>query len=119
MSECRRRGGLQAYSLAVRNGEIQLIAGTNILIGIDIADGDFHLVSGVYDSALNDLILYVDGVEVARDTSPSALPSGNDNLFVGASSTSPGNQFFDGSIAEVRLWNTARSQGQIVDPNYS
>lgn len=107
-------GGLQTYSLLVRNGEIQLVAGGTVLTGIDIADGEFHLVSGVYDSAASELILYVDGVEVARNAIVGSPPTGAENLFIGTNGSAT-NQFFDGSIAEVRLWNTARSQGEIVE----
>ncbi len=114
-------GGLQTYSLLVRNGDIQLIAGSTVLSGINIADGDFHLISGVYDSdggvggTTGSLTLYVDGVEVARNLNTAAPPTSSENLFIGTSNGTASNQFFDGSISEVRLWNTARSEGEIVE----
>ena len=38
---------------------------------------------------------------------------GMDELRIGGRTNNPANQYFDGRIDEVRIWNTARTQGQI------
>ncbi len=108
-------GSTQTYSLMVHNGEAKLVAGGTIIAGIDVTDGEYHLISGVYDSVENDLILYVDGVEVARNNNTPLPPVSGENLIIGTSNGAITNQFSDGSIAEVRVWNTARSQGEIIN----
>jgi len=79
----------------------------------------FHVV-GVFDGT--DAILYVDGAEVARTAllSPAAPTTTNTNtlpITIGASSdpttTTPRGHFFDGTIDEVAIYESALSATQI------
>jgi len=73
-----------------------------------LRQGWWH-VAGVYRAG-KDISLYLNGVEVARKPTSLAIKPNNLPLWIGAS---PWDQFV-GSIADVRIWNVARDQSQIV-----
>ncbi|MEM7746322.1 MAG: LamG-like jellyroll fold domain-containing protein, partial [Pseudomonadota bacterium] len=115
-------GGGQTYSLLVKDGQAHVrfdaqngLGPQVVQAGPDIADGLLHHIAGVYDDDANQLILYVDGLEVGRITTAGAPIQGNEAIFFGEAGGSASNQFFRGTIAEVRIWSEARSQEQILD----
>ncbi len=56
--------------------------------------------------------IYRDGVQVAQDVASSSfIGSGNTNLFIG--SYLGADFYFQGSLEELRIWNTDRTQSQI------
>ena len=67
-----------------------------------IADGDWHRVGFVWDGS--DRILYVDDVEVARDTQTD-LGSSEGGLYIGAGQALDPASFFSGLIDDVRMYN--------------
>ena len=95
------------------------------LEGIDGGDGSevtgsitldvwYHL-AGVYDSD-NDLgILYVDGAEVDRQTTSGTMvyAATDMTLAIGARLPSP-QEFFNGTIGDVRIYNRSLSQSEIA-----
>ncbi|HNY77039.1 MAG: MBL fold metallo-hydrolase [Sedimentisphaerales bacterium] len=66
-----------------------------------IADGNWHRVGLVWDGA--DRVLYVDGVEVARDAQPG-LGGSNDSLYLGAGADLAPDSFWSGRIDDVRIY---------------
>ncbi len=110
-------GGGHAYSLFVQNGlaGLQVTTATGDVFvqgGPNIADGDGHHIAGVFDSVAGDLILYVDGEEVGRAFNVAAPVSSVFPLQIGRG-VKP-DEFFDGGIAEVRVWSTALTQADIT-----
>ena len=77
-------------------------------------DGQWHYAVVTNNGA--NVILYIDGVQVATKATSGASPetSGTKPVRVGANSrvTPPGN-FFTGEVDEVRLWNSALSASQV------
>ncbi|MFC1636609.1 serine hydrolase [Planctomycetota bacterium] len=69
-----------------------------------ITDGNWHRVGFVRDGS--DRILYVDDVEVARDTQTD-LGSSEGGLYFGVGSTFAPNTFFSGLIDDVRIYDRA------------
>jgi len=67
-----------------------------------ITDGAWHRVGLVWDGF--NRILYVDDVEVARDTQPS-LASSTGKITIGAGSTMLPTSFWKGLIDDVRVYN--------------
>jgi len=67
-----------------------------------ITDGNWHRVGLVWDGS--NRILYVDDVEVARDTQPS-LASSTGKITIGAGSTMLPTSFWKGLIDDVRVYN--------------
>ena len=68
----------------------------------NITDGNWHRVGLVRDGS--DRILYVDDVEVARDTIEK-LESSNGGLSIGAGSYLEPDSFWSGMIDDVRIYN--------------
>ncbi len=69
-----------------------------------ITDGDWHRVGFVRDGS--DRILYVDDIEVARDTATN-LESASGGLYIGAGSDLEQGAFWSGLIDDVRIYNRA------------
>jgi Concanavalin A-like lectin/glucanases superfamily/Bacterial Ig domain/Calcineurin-like phosphoesterase len=70
-------------------------------------DGQWHYA--VVTNSGNNLVLYVDGVQVATKSTAGASPesSGTKPVRIGANSrvTPPTSNFFTGEVDEVRIWN--------------
>ncbi|MCJ7777588.1 MAG: LamG domain-containing protein, partial [Sedimentisphaerales bacterium] len=69
-----------------------------------ITDGNWHRVCFVWDG--KNRILYVDDVEVAKDTQTS-LTSSTGGLYIGAGSNLAAGSFWSGLIDDVRIYNRA------------
>ncbi len=67
-----------------------------------ITDGAWHRVGFVWDGATR--ILYVDGVEVAKDTQ-SGLTGSTNGLYIGAGSKLAAGSFWSGLINDVRVYD--------------
>jgi hypothetical protein len=79
-------------------------SGRDLTSSAVITDGAWHRVGFVW-GGLN-RVLYVDGVEVARDTQP-ALAGSTNGLNIGTSSTLASDTFWSGLIDDVRIYNRA------------
>lgn len=75
----------------------------------------WHHVAGVRDG--DDTILYLDGVEVARNTEAisGSLSNSSDRFGLGQRHAGGWGFAFNGRIAEVRVWDHARSEQEIAD----
>ena len=74
-----------------------------------IADGNWHHIAATYEAST--LKIYIDGVLNATVTK---VLNTNNNIFnIGASCNPSPGENFQGSIDEVRIWNYARTIGQI------
>ena len=74
-----------------------------------IADGNWHHVAATYEAST--LKIYIDG---ALNATVTKVLNTNNNFFnIGASCNPTPGDFFNGSIDEVRVWNTARTAEQI------
>jgi len=69
-----------------------------------VADGAWHRVGFVWDGG--NRILYVDGIEVAKDA-VAALNGSMDSLQIGAGSKVAAGTFWSGLIDDVRIYNKA------------
>ena len=81
-------------------------AGKTLESAASITDGTWHRVGFVWDGA--NRILYVDEIEVARDTQANLIGSTGD-FTIGAGSTLVPGTFFSGLIDDVRIYNRAVS----------
>jgi len=77
-------------------------AGPPLICSTVVTDGDWHRVGFVWDGS--DRILYVDDIEVARDTAET-LESAETGLYIGAGSGLESGSFFSGLIDDVRIYN--------------
>jgi hypothetical protein len=79
-----------------------------------ITDGQWHHVGLVYDLESFCRILYVDGVEAAKDDSFVGGDSSDGGLFFGADKRLLQGTFFSGLIDDVRIYNKALSAKEIA-----
>jgi len=78
-----------------------------------ITDGQWHNVGFVWDGAYRSL--YVDGIEVAKDTAAqNPLKSATGGLYIGASKTLEAGTFFSGLIDDVRIYSVALSAEEVA-----
>ncbi|MCP4662401.1 MAG: LamG domain-containing protein, partial [bacterium] len=88
-----------------------------------VNDGTWHHVAATYDPASGAKKIYVDGALDAENTTSGGLPFGTSTTrygFIGVGSeaetfdgtTSP-NDFFQGQMAELRIWDHARSEAEL------
>lgn len=98
-------GNVTAYLWLGASSQVIASSGTNY------ADGNWHHVAYVISSSSGQE-LYVDGVLKASGT---ATASGNTSGYFVSLGFGPGsaNHYINGTIDEVRLWNTARTQCEI------
>lgn len=83
-----------------------------------MGDSEWHHVAGVFNSDGSGIKLYIDGIlNSTQSASGSNFTSNHDNggpMVLGARGSTPDN-FFEGKIDEVKLWNIALSQSDIQD----
>jgi hypothetical protein len=79
-------------------------SGKPLVSGAVITDGVWQRVGLVWDGA--NRILYVDDVEVAKDTQTSLVASAG-GLYLGAGSTLAPGSFWSGLIDDVRIYERA------------
>jgi Tol biopolymer transport system component len=71
-----------------------------------VTDGQWHHIGFVWDGAYR--YLYVDGVEVAKDTAvQNPLKAATGGLYIGAGKTLDATSFFSGLIDDVRIYDRA------------
>ncbi|MBP7049383.1 MAG: M28 family peptidase [Phycisphaerae bacterium] len=71
---------------------------------VPITGGDWHRVGLTWDGT--NRILYVDDIEVARDTQDN-LPSSSDGLYIGSGYKLDAGSFWSGLIDDVRIYDRA------------
>ncbi len=79
--------------------------------GIALNDGSWHFLSITWNGASGALRIYVDGVFKSEYTvAPGSFLMSGGSMALGLEQVSdPGQVPFEGSIAEVRIWNKART----------
>jgi hypothetical protein len=85
--------------------------GPPLICSTVVTDGDWHRVGFVRDGI--NRILYVDDVEVARDTAAS-LEAADGGMYIGAGSGLELGTFWSGLIDDVRIYNVTLSAEEIA-----
>ena len=85
--------------------------GNDLDVDSAYVDAEWHHWSCVYNAETDKRTVYRDG-EKANEQSDIAPYKGAGEFYIGAR-TPNNSDFFDGQIADVRVWHTARSQGEI------
>lgn len=108
------QGGRFTFNVLWSNAIRLEVNGNGVSGTIPVNDGQWHHVAAVYDpSAPSPVSLYVDGVlDVAGSLSVTVNTGSDFDLRIGK--RIEGLPMFDGSIDEVRVWNTARLQSELA-----
>ncbi|MFC1794871.1 LamG-like jellyroll fold domain-containing protein [Planctomycetota bacterium] len=78
-----------------------------------ITDGQWHHIGFVWDGSYR--LLYVDGIEVAKDiTAQNPLKSADGGLYIGANKALDAGTYFSGLIDDVRIYDLALSSEEIA-----
>lgn len=78
-----------------------------------VLDGNWHHVAFTYNSS--GINLYIDGSASGSDTTNfTPVQASTDNFMIGARKISAPQKFFDGSISNVQIFNTALSPTEIT-----
>lgn len=105
-----------AYGLGINNANIRFstYGVQNYDLAYAVPTGQWTHIALVMNNT-DDALFYVNGIlRGTVDGTVSAEISG-DALWIGASSNGGGEEYFNGRIDEVRIWNTPRTATQIQD----
>jgi len=106
----QRRGGLNWLLADPAEGKLMTElkepgrSGSPLWSQTVITDGNWHRIGLTWDGS--NRVLYVDGVEVAKDTQPQ-FGSSAGGLYIGAGNNLEPGSFFSGLIDDVRIYNRA------------
>ncbi|WMI70227.1 LamG-like jellyroll fold domain-containing protein [Mangrovimonas sp. YM274] len=111
-------GGGTRFSFKINPNSTKIrieVGGGGVTGNANIKDSQWHHVAVVYDNSLtsNKYKLYVDGELDAQGDIGQNLNIGSNNIVIGARNDE--NQPFDGTIAEVRVWDVVRTAAEIAD----
>jgi len=113
-SYCGAFGKTFAYFLYLYNNELIVYdwgGGGNRSTGITLNDNTWHHIAMSFNSGVNNgTLIYIDGV--LKLTTTMTIAS-QDQPFTIGGVVDPYNQFYTGSIDDVRIWNVARTQPEI------
>jgi hypothetical protein len=98
--------------LLVYNDGLNSGSGGTISSGVALNDGVWHHVAFSFQNGVNNgFKLYVDGV--LKTTATASFPTTAQSVAIGSGGSTP-QQYFNGSIDEVRIWNIALTDAQIA-----
>jgi hypothetical protein len=111
------QSGWFSYFMSISSGKIagytaNNISATGAISPLTYDDGNWHYTATVFTSGQQ--ILYVDGKPVGTN-STAMVPTGLNEFCIGASErTGTTDNYFDGEIDDVRIYNRALSAGEIA-----
>ena len=107
----------EGFQLSIENSGLKVYFGddgtgtaNNIGDARVVADGSWHHVAVTFDGSVG--TVYVDGAAGSTLTLTGNYVPGSGDLFLG---NNDGIQFFDGQMADVRLWDSVRTADEIAD----
>lgn len=94
-------------------GDATDVGNHSLIDAAPIRDGQWHHIASVYDIANGQTYLYLDGQLINQGAKTVAIRVTDHSFYIG---TQPGadRRTFKGYIDEVRLWNVARTEAQIL-----
>ncbi len=113
------KGNSEAYALMAQyNGDnkpafILYIGGGEKNIGSPdpVGQNQWYHITGTYDGT--QMKIYVDGILKGNKTQTGSIGTTNSNLFIGRDSSTNSDEWFNGAIDEVKVWNRALTPEEI------
>jgi Subtilase family/Concanavalin A-like lectin/glucanases superfamily len=103
--------GSNLLTVGLRSGGSAVAIMFNLATG-GVTPNAWHHLAATLDGSTRLMIVYIDGVERARNTLAFASSGNNLPLIVGRSG--PTGEYFHGKLDDVRLWNLVRSPAEVV-----
>ncbi len=89
------------------------VSDTSLSSGSTVSSNAWHYITVKYDGV--NKYIYVDGIQVASEATTGTPTSTTDPFQIGFDTTSGGgNNYFNGRIDDVKIYNYARTQKQII-----
>lgn len=79
--------------------------------GVSLQNDTWYHIAGTFDGST--AALYINGLKIAGTSGSGSINTNNDPLYIGSGGDDVA--LVDGSMAEVRLWNTAKTEQEIND----
>lgn len=111
-----------SYRLQVLSGLLKLQVNNSVASTVSVVDqtvgsistSSWHHIAGVADGSGN-ILLYMDGILVGTSTYDNTVYVGTRDVLIGKARVEDVASITDGIIDEVRFWNEARTQEEIID----
>ena len=110
--QLRRNGTTNNVQFAVRTAAGDPISVTGSSVNVN--DGLWHHIAGVYDKGSDALLLYVDGVLVGTGEASGDLNTNSASVYIGENAEQRG-KYFNGLIDDVRVYHKGLSLLEILD----
>lgn len=107
-------GGTTDFGTSLLNGKLAFGLGVpdvTIQSTTSINNGQWYHVAVTWDGTTGAMRLYINGTLESSGTGPTGTRIAPPNIRIGSIQT--GIQYFAGSIDELRIWNTVRTQSEI------
>lgn len=82
--------------------------------GVNVNDGQWHHIAGVYDDSLGAINLYIDGVLAGTGESGGNIVTNSQPLYIGENAEQRG-RYFNGLIDDVRIYKMLSPLAQILN----
>jgi hypothetical protein len=107
-------GSTSDFGTALLNGKLAFGVGNpdvTIQSTTTINNGTWYHVAATWDGSTGTMKLYINGIQEATASGPTGTRSAPPGIRIGSIQTAI--QYFSGSIDELRIWNTVRTQAEI------
>lgn len=107
-------GSTSDFGTSLLNGKIAFGVGNpdvTIQSTTTVNNGTWYHVAATWNGITGAMNLYINGILEASTTGATGIRSAPTNIRIGSIQT--GIQFFSGSVDEVRIWNSVRTQSEI------
>jgi len=107
------------YALYANNSQVEIVHSNGSYNGFAVsgqfAVGNWYHLVVTFNSSNNNLSLYNNTTLIGSTTTSGSLTASVDNLFFGTyGETTPGGQYLNGSLDQVRIFNKALSSSEVT-----
>ncbi|MES2772683.1 MAG: LamG domain-containing protein [Bacteroidota bacterium] len=89
---------------------------SQVVSASSITDTKWHHIAVTFNATTNEAVFYIDGVADAPvPYNPAGFNSNNSNYRLGGKANGASLNYLNGSLDEIRVWNTVLTQSQIRD----
>ncbi|MCP4520833.1 MAG: T9SS type A sorting domain-containing protein [Cytophagales bacterium] len=106
-------GNFVLFQIDNEGDNIEIFDGSTQDASFDMSDQKWHYVGYTYDASSGETIIYIDGLENLRYTNQINIPADAQYSLGQEFDNSNDSDHFNGDMAEISVWKTALSAGEI------